>query len=443
MKISESKPIPLSAILTIFVLTLMFTGAAWAGIPEKVILSFNGTSGNQPSGLTMDSAGNLWVLTVAGGAGNCSAAPPGCGTVARLTPSGSGWSLTIIYRFQGGADGANPTGKLAFDAAGNAYGVAFGGGSPACQCGIVFKLTPESNGYKESVIYRFAPSGSHHDGEAPYGGLVMDSAGNLYGVTISGGKGGLGTVYKLSPLSGGWIESILYNFMGPNEFNDGANPYGLPVFDGEGNLYGTTYAGGSGGCGGALPNCGTVFELSPNSSGGWTENILYNFQEGAHDGSHPHAGLVFDASGNLYGTTVEGGSSTCQAGVLGCGTVFMLSPTSGGGWSESVIHYFSEHDGQTPYSGLILDPTGNLYGVTNWGGIYGWGTAFELTPGTAGNWSESILHNFGNGKDGEDPFTPLVFDSAGNLYGATALGGAGLSDACSGTGCGTVFQLTP
>lgn len=442
MAISENHPTPLSTILTILGIALMFTGAARAVVSEKVVLSFNGATGRAPSGLSMDATGNLWGVTILGGTGDCSGVTVwGCGTVFELTPASDGWKPKSVYSFQGGQDGAYPTGNLAFDAEGNVYGVT-GSGGMACQCGTVYKLTPQSGRYKETVIYRFNDTPFHNDGSGPSGGLVMDTAGHFYG-TAGGGNGcsfGCGTVFKLSPAGGGWTESILYNFKGDSQGAlDGWGPLGPLVLDGRGNLYGTALGGGTS----ENHICGMVFELSSDLEGGWTESILYNFEGNqAHDGRNPVSGLVVDAAGNLYGTTHYGGSSICSD-PEGCGTVFELSPAGAGAWTETVIHSFSYHDGREPTSGLVISATGSLYGVTDTGGVFSLGIAFELTPGSGGIWTESILHNFGNGKDGSSPSAALVFDSAGNLYGTTYLGGAGVNGLCEGGGCGTVFQLTP
>ncbi len=425
----KSKSTPLSLVLAMAASALLLVSAAWAAVPEKVLVSINGTGGNQPNGLSMDAAGNLWGVTLVGGSGSCpedESPLTGCGTVFELTPTPTGWNYKVIYSFQAGHDGWGPAGQLAFDAAGDVYGVTEqGGGSPSCSygCGVVYKLTPESGRYKESVIYRFNPTRAHNDGELPMGGLTIDAAGNLYGTTYQGGDGcsfNCGTVFEVSPSGGGWIESIINNFKG-NGSGDGAWPFSSLLFDGAGNLYGTASQGGTGDCGGGIGGCGAVFELTP-SSGGWSERVLYNFQGGAHDGQLPIGGLVFDAAGNLYGTTEAGGGlETCNSW-YGCGIVFELSP-GGSSWSESVVHIFSLHEGQNPYSGLVIGSTGSLYGVTPLGGVAGWGTAFELTPGTGGLWTESILHNFGNGLDAAVPITPLIFGSDGNLYGASIVGG--------------------
>ncbi len=419
-------------------LALTATIPAFASEPEEVVVSFNGTSGNLVSGLSIDAAGNLWGVTLVGGAGSCGGAQPGCGTVFELTPAGSGWTTKVIYKFQGGHDGAFPSGTLLFDAAGNIYGETSSGGS-ACDCGTAYELTPNSGRYEETVIYRFDDTVSHSDGEAPIGGLVMDSAGNLYGTTSSGGNGcafNCGTVFELSPANGAWNESILHNFAGGTL--DGSYPSAALVFDAQGNLYGTTYAGGTGSCSGSS-GCGVVFELSP-TEGGWSESILYNFAGGANDGARSYSNLIFDPTGNIYGTTYEGGNPACD---LGCGAVFEISPADGT-WAETAIHLFAKNDGHYLNSGLVMDASGNLYGVTAGGGVYDSGAAFQLTKDPEGAWAEKILHSFGNNKDGVQPNTALVFDATGTLFGGTVAGGAFDPAICdSGSGCGVVFQLTP
>ncbi len=179
------------------------------------------------------------------------------------------------------------------------------------------------------------------------------------------------------------------------------------------------------------PGYGTVFELMPDDKGGWTEKIIYAFGSSI-DGGYPEGGLILDAAGNLYGTTVAGGTGSFS----GNGTAFELTPIANGHWKQSVLHNFSskgKEDGYWPASGLVMDATGNLYGTTQWGGTYDYGTVFELTPVGDGRWTETILHNFKlDGFDGLFPsLGALSFDSVGNLYGATS----GL--------WGTVYQLTP
>ncbi|MGA9355104.1 MAG: choice-of-anchor tandem repeat GloVer-containing protein, partial [Terriglobales bacterium] len=202
--------------------------------------------------------------------------------------------------------------------------------------------------------------------------------------------------------------------------SDGAYPYAGLIFDTSGNLYGTTFFGGA-------QEAGTVFELAPKAKGGWTEKVLYSFGGGT-DGANPYASVVFDAADNLYGTTYQGGDYTS-------GTVFELTPNGSGGWTEKVLHSFGNGtDGADPYASLIFDTFGNLYGTTYQGGVYGLGTVFELTP-KRGGWREKVVHSFGAGTDGANPYASLVFDAAGNLYGTTYQGGVYSS--------GTAFELTP
>ena len=200
---------------------------------------------------------------------------------------------------------------------------------------------------------------------------------------------------------------------------DGAQPYAGLVFDAAGNLYGTTQDGGAN-------QTGTVFELSPDGHGGWKEAVLYSFGRGT-DGQYPSAGLVLDAAGNLYGTTTNGGDSNY-------GTVFELAPDGHSGWNETVLHSFNSQDGGDPNAGLNFDAAGNLYGTTSAGGAFRRGTVFELAPDGQGGWKETVLHSF-NGVDGAAPSDGLIFDAAGNLYGMTASGGP--------QSLGTVFELSP
>jgi beta-xylosidase len=221
-----------------------------------------------------------------------------------------------------------------------------------------------------------------------------------------------------------------------------AGPVSAVIFDAAGNLYGTTRLGGS------YYN-GTVFRLVPQPDGKWKETVLHNFGNGK-DGSGP-VSLIFDAAGNLYGTTTTGGAyeSGCHGG--GCGTVFELSPGYDGKWTERVLHSFGKGtDGVFPSGSLIFDAVGNLYGTTWTGGAHssacsgqGCGTVFQLIPGTNGKWTERVLHSFNhNGRDGNGPDSSLIFDPAGNLYGTTRFGGT-YGSSCGGLGCGTVFQVRP
>lgn len=226
------------------------------------------------------------------------------------------------------------------------------------------------------------------------------------------------------------------------------------IFDQGGNLYGTTYAGGLAGyCTGN--GCGVVFELTPGNNSQWTEKVIHTFGTQAEDGADPVNGLIFDRTGNLYGVTIWGGSGEFSSCFYGCGTVFEMTPTGNGQWTETVLHNFANNgtDGIYPVSDLVFDASGNLCGTTSDGGSSGtgcgpgdgYGTVFELTPGSNGQWTETVLHNFmDNGVDGNnpDPTSGLIFDGAGNLYGTTQYGGNN-NPSCSAWGCGTVFELTP
>ncbi len=319
-----------------------------------------------------------------------------------------------LYAFRGGADGWQPTAGLILDASGNLYGTTSGGG--ANLNGTVFELRHKAGGgWTEKVLHTF----NGKDGNAPYAGLIFDSSGNLYGTTTVGGAYGDGTVFELMPKAGGgWTEKVLHDFNG----KDGYFPRGGLIFDDSGNLYGTTNIGG-------VYGVGTVFELMPKTGGGWTETVLHDFNNNGIDGEGPDAGLIFDGSGNLYGTTTVGGANLN-------GTVFELTPKTRAGWTETVLYNFNGADGSQPVAGLIFDNIGNLYGTTSVGGANLNGMVFELTPNTGGGWTETVLHNFNfNGTDGAGPQAGLIFDASSNLYGTTALGGV--------YGDGTVYELTP
>jgi uncharacterized repeat protein (TIGR03803 family) len=270
------------------------------------------------------------------------------------------------------------------------------------------------------------------DGAQPQGGLVSDGAGNFYGTTIAGGRFGFGTVFILSQGQGGsWTRAVIYSFKGEA---DGQQPQGNLTIDAVGSVYGTATGGAKG--------WGTVFELTPGQNGGWIETNIYNFQNGV-DGVDPTSGVIFDAEGNLYGTTSNGGcNSSCS------GTVFKLTPSQAGEWTESTLYSFpGGSDGAYP-NGVVLDSAGNLFGTTTKGGNpgggacfdQGCGTVFELTQSQGGNWTETILYRFNDSLDGELPTAGVTLDSAGNLYGEASEGG---SLACPGFGCGVVFVLTP
>jgi uncharacterized repeat protein (TIGR03803 family) len=332
----------------------------------------------------------------------------------------------VLHSFGNGTDGATPQGSLIFDAAGNLYGTTYSGGSAYEFGGTVFELSPaEGSGWTETVLHSF--SNNLIDGLNPSpGSLIFDAAGNLYGTTNNGGSYAIegGIVFELSPsLSGIWTETILHTF---GNGSDGRYPNAGVIFDAAGNLYGTTVMGGT-----AYYYGGTVFELSPGASGVWAETILRSFGNSGTDPYSPFGGVIFDFDGSLYGTTAGGG--------YGWGTVFELSPSASGNWKLKMLHGFGKGtDGSEPNAGVIFDDAGNLYGTTLYGGSYGGnesgGIVFELSPTAGSAWTEKVLHNFGNGKDGDIPnFGSLIFDAAGNLYGATKSGGAYYA--------GTVFKI--
>jgi len=257
------------------------------------------------------------------------------------------------------------------------------------------------------------------DGNIPYATPIMDGAGNLYGTTLSGGAHGLGSVYRLTPTSGGgWEETTLYSFAG---IPDGASPHAQLLRDSAGNLYGTTIQGGvtAKHCNSSAParGCGVIFKLTPAAQGEWTETLLYTFT-GGNDGGNPYARLIRDHAGDFYGTTTVGGSANH-------GVIFELSPTASG-WQQTVLHTFSgANDGNSPYAPVIFDRHGNLYGTTYEGGETGLGIVYRLSPHPSGAWTEQILHTFAGqtGNDGAETFSGVVLDAAGNLYGTTFSGG--------------------
>lgn len=431
------KPSPLLiAALAVGAITFSLAVRAQAQTETQLYAFQSVPDGSLPSGsLIADSSGNLYGTTVeaGNGGGNCLL---GCGTVFQLVPNGSGgWTENVLHSFTGGSDGAQPQGSLILDSAGNLYGTAFQGGisctlAGSAGCGVVFELSPSGGGsWTETVLYNFTGG---KDGALPLAALTFDAAGNLYGTASSGANkiGFLygGSVFQLVPGSSGWTEHTLYDFHGA----DGQAPASTLVFDGAGNLYGTTQEGGTTCSGG----CGVVFKLTPTSSGPWTEKVIHYFNN--TNGSGPYSGVTFDAAGNLYGTTVEGGNQ--RDCTNGCGTAFELSPTSSGNWKQTRLYNFHNTDGRNPYAGVIVDASGNLFGDTNEGGDLsctnaGCGVVYKLTPGSTG-WTETVLHVFGTTTDdGIIPFGGVIEDSSGNLYFTTQHGGT--------TGYGGAFEITP
>ena len=346
-----------------------------------------------------------------------------------------------LHRFDRLIEGTRPFGLVA-GANGALYGVTFEGGfnGVGCYngvgCGTVFSLTPTASGYRERVLYRFKGTVQHV--VIPGGGLLIDGSGTLYGTLWWTGSTFAGSVYKLTPSRRGYVESDVYDFQGPP--NDGEGPSGDLIVDASGALYGATLGGGGTGCG-ANTGCGTVFKLTPatakrRSASRYSETILYRFQGGT-DGRYPSGDLVADASGALYGTTQ---GNACESD---CGTVFKLTPNASGGYAESVLHHFGGgSDGTFPVGGLIIDRSGALYGATSGGGTARQGTIYKLTPQPSGGYAETVLYSFQGGSDGADPvLTHLLADATGALYGTTLSGGA--AGCYRFDGCGTIFKLTP
>jgi uncharacterized repeat protein (TIGR03803 family) len=365
---------------------------------DAVLYSFNGGSdGDNPgAGLVRDSARNLYGTTEIGGGNGCGGF--GCGTIFKLAPDGT---ETVLHSFGAGSDGINPRSGLIMDSTGNLYGTTQVGGGPN-NAGTVFKVAPDGT---ETVLYSFK-GGS--DGSNPFGDLIKDSEGNLFGTTVEGGHSGCnggngcGTVFKLAT-SG--TETALYLFTGGS---DGASPYAGLAKDRAGNLYSTTYVGGAN-------NLGTVFKLAPNGA----ETVLLSFRGYPNDGQFPWAGLIRDNAGNLYGTTTSGGT------ISNDGTAFKLAPDG----TETILHSFTnQSDGGNPYAAMIMDKTGNLYGTAPYGGATGYGVVFKLAP----DGTEKVLHSF-TGNDGANSFAGLIGGKKSQLYGTTAAGGA--------NGYGTVFKL--
>jgi uncharacterized repeat protein (TIGR03803 family) len=409
------------AVLALAALT--FTLAIGANAQtESLLYSFTGGAdgGNPNGGLISDSAGNLYGTTFSGG--NLSACGgAGCGVVFKLSPGSSGWTETVLHTFSG-RDGANPTAPLMFGVDGNLYGTTSAGGTLACSgagCGVVFKLAPRTSGWTERVLYNF---GGGTDGSSPYYQLVTDAAGNLYGTTLAGGAlvdcashtAGCGTVYRLSGGGDiGWTFKVLYSFSD----SDSSSPSSPLILDPSGNLLGSG-VGGSG---------GVIYRLSPSGGSTWKNTLLYFF--GGTNGNYPQ-GLIYGGNTNFYGITYQGGSGgsleICENLQPGCGTAFQLSVTSTAA-GEAVLHNFDGFDANP--NGSLIFIKGSLYGADST-------DVFALSRlGVSGIWKKTVLHTFDDTGDGFSPRAPLLIDASGNLFGVTYQGGA--------TGNGTIFQITP
>jgi uncharacterized repeat protein (TIGR03803 family) len=414
---------------TVFELTPSGTGYT-----QSTLYGFPFTDGNRPeTGLVADASGNLYGTTVYGGGADV-------GAVFKLEPSGS---ESLLYSFSGKSqnerNSAYPS-SLILDRAGNLYGAAEETGS--LLYGSVFELSPGAHGtYTEKNLDNLSGVIDH-----PLGNLIFDNSGNLYGTTLDGGANGFGAVFELIPQANGTFkQTVIYSFGGYPV--DGAGPSAGLIFDGVGNLYGTTAHGGSSSnCLGALlkpVGCGIVFELIPTAGGAWQEQMLHSFVGSTSDGAIPAGNLILDVNGNLYGTTTYGGlkPKACAedgSDPAGCGTVYQLS-SSNGTWTETIVYEFTRAngDGGTPEAGLVVDPAGNFYGTTLFGGSTAtetYGTVYKLVPAAGGGWTESVLYSFTGGSDGGFPYSNLIL-AAGNLYGTTSYGG--------NAGLGAVFEIAP
>lgn len=359
---------------------------------------------NPDSGLVFDQQGNLYGTTTYGGNEMCQF---GCGTVYQLIPQGNGqWREHVIQRFQG-TNGSAPYAPVTLDPSGNVYGVASACTLDECN-GTAFELMPGSNGtWTESTLYAFQ---NPQDGSTPLGGLLW-SGGILYGTTSTDGAYGLGNVFTLYG-PGFSSFDVVHSFDALLHANgDGPPTDETLVSDAEGNLYGTTMGDGRG-----TPSP-SVFRLTLNQqSGKWIETVLYRFSGSMFGGTVP-TGLSIDISGNLYGAAYSGGQ-------YGNGVVYELSPDGRGNWTFQVLYAFmNSPDGVNPFSTPVFDAVGNLYGTTANGGTSNEGTVYKLTPAGDGTWTESILHNFSDVETGANPQTQkLTLDASGNIYGTVGGG---------------------
>lgn len=429
--------------MTIF--SFIFVLCASTAGQERVLYRFvAGPDGEEPrAGLIADASGNLYGTTFYGGG------QTNVGTVFRLTPPPTlpgDWTETVLHSFSDLLDGWDPWAGLVADAAGNLYGTTWLGGTEG-DCGVVFQLSPMGNTWSYSVLHNFACD-DETDGGEPRNDLAVDSHGNLYGTTTVGGTGlcigGCGVIFELSPSGGNWTEAILYNFpaVGSGEEATGGTGGGV-ILDNKGNLYGTTFAGGGQNAAGAV----FILKRPAQPRGQWTYHVLHSFVDPAQ-GLYPEAGVTFDRQGNLYGTTQIGGGTGCSGS--GCGVVFELSREPDGSLQYNVLYSFTgEGDGGLPQASLTVDKGGNLYGITQEGGMgsgcigLGCGVAFRLMPPAQPGafWTQSVLHTFRGAADGYVPWGKLVVGKLGLLYGATQFGGIPTCD--PNFGCGTVFVLHP
>ena len=401
----------------------------------QVIHTFTGQGqdgANPYAGLVIDHEGNLYGVTEYGGTGSCSSQyTHGCGTVFKMTRSSGGWYYKPLYNFAGWSnnDGAYPYfGGLTVGPDGAFYGTTtVGGEATPCNtnpgCGTVFKLQPPPTRpasvfapWTETVLYRFQPT--QQDGNVPDGLLAVDASGNVYGTTVFGNDQYYywGLVYELIRSGNTYSKQVIHNFRG--EPNDGAESFSGLAFGPDGNLYGTTFAGGG-------DNAGTLFQMV-NYGGSWTENVLY---KDPSNGTQSYSTPIFDSAGNLYNGTTAGEQDNTPV-------VYEMSPP----YLESsynILYSWRGWYSSGPGAPLMMDSAGNLYGTTIGSDLYG--TVFKLTPYN-GDWLLTTLHDFTRGADGGTPYSNVVMDAQGNLYGTASRGGNNTD--CQG-GCGVVWEITP
>jgi len=386
----------------------------------SVIHNFSGgQDGATPlAGLTVDGAGNFYGTAAYGGNLGGACGTTGCGTVFRLANRNSGWVFSPLYSFAGGTDGANPQANVNIGSDGTVYGSTYLGGGTCSGggCGTIFNLKPPVSAclsalcpWIETAIHSFTGP----DGIGPVGTVIFDQAGDLFGATSSGGFRNGGTIFELQPMGGsGWSLKILYISYG--------YPHAGLIHDSSGNLYGPAFTAGLG--------YGSVYQMVLSGST-WITTDIYDFTNGS-DGAYPWGGLILDQSGNLYGSTCAGGSGNG-------GTVFRLS-LSGGNWVLNTLYGFTGtgHGGFVvgPAASLVMDKAGALYGTTLADGAHGYGSVFKLTP-QGDNWTYTSLHDFTGSSDGGGPYSNVVMDAQGNLYGTASVGGA--------NGKGVVWEITP
>ncbi|MFZ0685330.1 MAG: choice-of-anchor tandem repeat GloVer-containing protein [Terriglobales bacterium] len=403
------------------------TGSAMATTTKIVYTFQGGDDGGWPwAPLLLDEkTGTLYGTTEVGGNKLCvNSTDFGCGTVFSLTPSPNGWAETVLHRFQGGSDGANPRSPLVPRPDGYLYSITTtGGGYQQYGVGTAFRIQPYTA--EEEVLFSF---GAYDGGWYPQGKIAFDSSGNLYGLTVNAGEEASGVAFELIPSpSGEWAEKVLYSNVG--------TPYAGVVLDSRGNVYGTGGASG-------VVNEGSVFELSPEPSG-WQFTNIYSFQVacGRDCGGAQPGDLAITKSGHLFGFAGDAGIPVCSS--RGCGTVFELTSIAGT-WQANTLYQFQNAvDGWGPgYGAPTFDSAGNMYGTTEAGGKYGFGTVFKLSHGKGG-WTKTTLYDFPGGAGGSEPLGGVVVDKHGNLYGATYYGGKTGGRTCKKRGCGIVFEITP